>query len=129
MINHQKVCGGAPRQGERREGVRGTMENFQRRTSPDIDVLAPLRRVMAAQEGTCGLKNGPGTIIHATLSGEWQAFRHKYGQTSEGLRRSVIWRKDVLTCGRVSCQVKSSLNSPAHLEYPAHPVLPTEMSS
>ena len=59
MINHQKVCGGEPRQGGRREGVRGAMENFQRRTSFDIGVLATLGRVMAAREGTCGLKNSP----------------------------------------------------------------------
>ena len=39
--------------------MRSAMKNSQRRTSPDIDVLAPLGRVMVAREETCGPKNGP----------------------------------------------------------------------
>ena len=117
MINHQKVFGGAPRQGERREGVRGTMENFQRRTSPDIDVLAPLRRVMAAQEGTCGLKNGPRHDYTRnpvwSVAGFppqiWPDIRGaaEVGDLEEG--RAHVW------ASVLSSQVKSELPSPLRI--------------
>ena len=117
MINHQKVCGGAPRQGERREGVRGTMENFQRRTSPDINVLAPLRRVMAAQERTCGLKNGPRHDY--TRNPVWRVAGFppqiwpdirgaaEVGDLEEG--RAHVW------ASVLSSQVKSELPSPLRI--------------